>query len=347
MTVTEVRPRSAQNTTDERRVRVFSGIQPSGALTLGNYLGAVRRWVKQQHERQSIHAIVDLHAMTVPFDARDLRQRTLDLAAGLLACGIDPEKAILFVQSQVHEHTELTWILSSQTMYGELSRMTQFKEKSRGSDSESILSALLFYPVLMVADILLYDTDSVPVGEDQRQHVELTRDVAQRFNAKFGETFVVPRADIEAEGARIMSLDDPTKKMSKSGAPGSFISFADSPDDVRRKINRAVTDSGSEIVSRADKPALTNLLGIFALMTDTPIAELEARYANAGYGQFKRELGDALVEHMAPIQARLAQFAADPGELVRILNRGTERAREIAAPKMQRVREATGVSLTI
>jgi tryptophanyl-tRNA synthetase len=341
---TDTRPAVAADA--PRKLRVFSGIQPSGALTLGNYLGAVRRWVRQQHERQSIHAIVDLHAMTVPFDAADLRQRTLDLAAGLLACGIDPELAILFAQSQVPEHSELTWILSSQAMYGELSRMTQFKDKSRRQDTESISSALLFYPVLMAADILLYDTDTVPVGEDQRQHVELTRDVAQRFNAKFGDTFVIPEADIEAEGARIMSLDDPTKKMSKSGAPGSFISFADAPDEIRRKINRAVTDSGAEIVARADKPALTNLLGIYSLMTDTPIAELEARYAGAGYGQFKRELGEALVEHMAPIQQRLAEFAADPGELIRILNRGTERAREIATPTMQRVREAVGVSLT-
>jgi tryptophanyl-tRNA synthetase len=346
MVATETKSHTALANASERRVRVFSGIQPSGALTLGNYLGAVRRWVKQQHERQSIHAIVDLHAMTVPYDPADLRQRTLDLAAGLLACGIDPEKAILFAQSQVPEHSELTWVLSAQTMYGELSRMTQFKEKSRGSESESIISALLFYPVLMAADILLYDTDTVPVGEDQRQHVELTRDVAQRFNARFGETFVIPKADIEGEGARIMSLDDPTKKMSKSGAPGSFISFADTPDEIRRKINRAVTDSGSEIVARSDKPALTNLLGIFALMTDTSVADLEARYAGAGYGQFKRELGEALVEHMAPIQARLAEFSADPGELTRILDRGTERAREYATPKMRDVRAKIGVKLT-
>ena len=346
MVATTTQPQTAKPGGSQRKQRVFSGIQPSGSLTLGNYLGAVRRWVKQQYEHQSIHAIVDLHAMTVPFEAADLRQRTLDLAAGLLACGIDPEVAILFAQSQVPEHTELTWILSSQTMYGELSRMTQFKEKSRGADSESINSALLFYPVLMASDILLYDADSVPVGEDQRQHIELTRDVAQRFNTKFGETFVIPRPDIEGEGARIMSLDDPTRKMSKSGAPASFISFADSPDEVRRKINRAVTDSGTEIVSRADKPALTNLLGIFALMTDTPVADLESRYAGAGYGQFKRELGEALVAHMAPIQARLADFAADPGELTRILERGTQRAREYATPKMEDVRAKVGASLT-
>ena len=346
MEVVVTEPQLTGATRREGAQRVFSGIQPSGSLTLGNYLGAVRRWVRQQHERQSIHAIVDLHAMTAPYDPEDLRRRTLDLAADLLACGIDPEKAILFVQSQAPEHTELTWVLANQAMFGELSRMTQFKDKSRGRDAESIGAGLLFYPVLMASDILLYDTDTVPVGEDQRQHIELTRDIAHRFNTKFGPTFVIPEADIEAEGARIMALDDPTKKMSKSGAPGSYISFADTADEIRRKINRAVTDSGSEIVAAPDKPALTNLLGIYALMTDTPVAELERRYAGVGYGQFKRELGDALVEQMAPIQQRVADIRNDPGELTRLLNRGTERAREYATPKMREVRERTGISLT-
>jgi tryptophanyl-tRNA synthetase len=327
----------------EQRKRVFSGIQPSGSMTLGNYLGAVRRWVTQQHERQSIHCIVNLHAMTLPYDPIDLRRRTLDLAAELIACGIDPEQAILFVQSEVPEHAELTWVLSTQTMFGELSRMTQFKEKGRGE--ERVGSGIFFYPVLMAADIILYDTDSVPVGEDQRQHVELTRDVAQRFNATFGETFVIPEADIEKEGARIMALDDPTKKMSKSGGPANYIAFMDSPDEIRRKISRAVTDSGSEVVAREDKPALTNLLTIFSLFTDTPIAELETRYAGVGYGQFKRDLADAIVEQMAPIQARLAELQSDPDAIVHILNRGTERARELATPKMEQVRQATGVSL--
>jgi tryptophanyl-tRNA synthetase len=326
------------------RRRVFSGIQPSGATTIGNYLGAIKRWVHQQHQHQSIHCIVNLHAMTVPYDPADLRQRTLDLTAVLLACGIDPEKAILFAQSEVPEHTELTWVLSTQTMFGELNRMTQFKDKGRGDDR--VGSGLFFYPVLMASDILLYDTDSVPVGEDQRQHLELTRDVAERFNATFGETFRVPEADIEAEGARIMSLDDPTKKMSKSGAPGSYIAFQDTPDEIRRKVNRAVTDSGSEIVAREDKPALTNLLTIYSLFTGTPVSELEQRYEGSGYGQFKGDLGQAIVEHVAPIQSRLAEFSSDPGELIRILNRGTERAREIATPKMEQVRRVTGISLT-
>jgi tryptophanyl-tRNA synthetase len=341
--VAEPRTQPATLGSTERRKRVFSGIQPSGSMTIGNYLGAVRRWVVQQHERQSIHCIVNLHAMTLPYDPIDLRRRTLDLAAELIACGIDPEKAILFVQSEVPEHTELTWILSTQTMMGELGRMTQFKDKGRGN--ERVGSGLFFYPVLMAADIILYDTDSVPVGDDQRQHVELARDVAQRFNATFGETFVVPEADIEKEGARIMALDDPTKKMSKSGGPANYIAFMDSPDEIRRKINRAVTDSGSEIVARDDKPAMTNLLGIFSLFTDTPVSELEERYAGVGYGQFKRELADAVIAEMSPIQTRLADLSSDPEEIVRILNRGTERAREIATPKMEQVRQATGISL--
>lgn len=343
MVATEARPQTMTNAVSKRRV--FSGIQPSGATTLGNYLGAIKRWTVQQYQHQSIHSIVNLHAMTMPYDAADLRQRTLDLAAVLLACGIDPEAAILFAQGDVPEHTELTWMLSTQTMFGELNRMTQFKDKGRGDERAG--AGLFFYPVLMAADILLYDTNSVPVGEDQRQHIELTRDVATRFNATFGETFVIPEADIEAEGARIMSLDDPTKKMSKSGSTGSYIAFQDSADDIRRKINRAVTDSGSEIVARDDKPAMTNLLGIYSLMTDVPVAELERRYDGSGYGAFKREMGDALVEHMAPIQQRLAELTADPGELMRILARGRDRAREIAVPKMEQVRAVTGISLNV
>jgi tryptophanyl-tRNA synthetase len=343
MVSTETRPQTTTSTGSKRRV--FSGIQPSGATTLGNYLGAIKRWAIQQHQHQSIHSIVNLHAMTVPYDAADLRQRTLDMAAVLIACGIDPEVALLFAQGDVPEHTELTWTLATQSMFGELNRMTQWKDKGRGEERAG--AGLFFYPVLMASDILLYGTNTVPVGEDQRQHVELTRDVATRFNATFGETFVIPEADIETEGARIMSLDDPTKKMSKSGAPGSFISFQDSPDEIRRKINRAVTDSGSEIVARADKPAMTNLLTIYSLMTDTPISELERRYEGSGYGTFKREMGDALVEQMAPIQQRLAELSDDPGELMRILARGRERAREIASPTMERVRVATGIRLNV
>jgi tryptophanyl-tRNA synthetase len=329
-----------------RQKRILSGIQPSGDLTLGNYLGAIRNWVRQQHECQSYHPIVNLHAMSVPYDPTVLRRRTLELAAGLLACGIDPEKSVLFVQSEVPEHTELTWILCTQTMYGELGRMIQFKEK-RGSASDAKVGAgLFFYPVLQAADILIYDADLVPVGEDQRQHIELTRDVGMRFNATFGETFKIPEADIKTDGARIMGLDDPTKKMSKSASTAAnFIALSDAPDVIRKKINRAVTDSGSEIVAREDKPAITNLLTIFSLVTNTPITELEARYEGSGYGQFKRDLGDAVAEHLDPIQKRMNELTGDPDELRRILHRGTERAREITVPKMVRVREVTGISL--
>lgn len=336
-----------KSTTDAtKKKRILSGIQPSGEVTLGNYLGAIRNWVRQQDECESLHPIVNLHAMTQPFDPEVLRRRTLELAAGLLACGIDPEKAVLFVQSQVPEHTELTWILCTQTMYGELGRMIQFKEK-RGAASDAKTGAgIFFYPVLMAADILIYDADLVPVGEDQRQHIELTRDVATRFNTHFGETFKLPEADIKTDGARIMGLDDPAKKMSKSAASqANFVALADSSDTIRKKINRAVTDSGSEIVAREDKPALTNLLTIYSLITDTPIADLEARYEGAGYGQFKRDLGDAVAEHLLPIQKRYAELTSDPAELQSILRRGTERAREITAPKMVRVREVTGISL--
>lgn len=329
-----------------RQKRILSGIQPSGDLTLGNYLGAIRNWVRQQYDCQSFHSIVNLHAMTVPFDPQVLRRRTLEMAAGLLACGIDHERAVLFVQSQVPEHTELTWILTTQTMYGELGRMIQFKEK-RGTASDVKTGAGLFvYPVLQAADILIYDADLVPVGEDQRQHIELARDIAIRFNTTFGDTFTVPEADIKTDGARIMGLDDPTKKMSKSAASqANFIALSDEPDVIRRKINRAVTDSGSEIVAREDKPALTNLLTIFSLVTDTPISELEQRYDGAGYGQFKRDLGDALAGHLEPIQLRMKELLSDSTELEAILRRGTERAREVTVPKMERVREVTGISL--
>lgn len=344
--VASVKPIQQEQGARSGKKRILSGIQPSGVPTLGNYLGAIRHWVVQQYEAESFHPIVNLHAMTVPYDPEDLRRRTLDLAASLLACGIDPEVAVLFVQSEIPEHTELTWILSTQTMYGELSRMTQFKDKSRGQEADSIGAGLFFYPVLMAADILIYDADLVPVGDDQRQHVELTRDIAHRFNTRFGETFVIPEADIKSEGARIMGLDDPTVKMSKSAASEyNFISLADDPDTIRRKIRRAVTDSGSEIVAREDKPAITNLLTIYSQVTNTSIADLEAQYEGKGYGDFKKELAEALVEHLQPIQERIAEYQSDPDELIGLLKRGTERARQVTAPKLARVREVTGLSL--
>lgn len=334
----------AETNSGRTKPRILSGIQPSGIPTLGNYLGAVRHWVRQQHEAESFHPIVNLHAMTMPYDPKDLHQRTYELAASLLACGIDPEIAVLFVQSQIPEHTELTWILSTQTMFGELSRMTQFKDKSRGEQPERVGTGIFFYPVLMAADILVYDADLVPVGDDQRQHVELTRDIAQRFNATFGETFVIPEADIKEEGARIMGLDDPTMKMSKSAASEyNFISMNDDDDTIRRKVRRAVTDSGSEIRAADDKPALTNLLTIYAQITGRTIAEIEQEYEGKGYGDFKNGLADVLVEAISPIRARIGEFQADRGELDRVLALGRTRAREITVPKLERVREVTGL----
>ncbi len=326
------------------KTRIFSGIQPTGTPHLGNYLGAIRNWVDEQHHARSIHCIVDLHSMTLPFDASTMRERTRELAAGLLASGIDPELAILFVQSDVREHTELTWYLSTQAMYGELSRMTQFKDKSRGQGNERIPSALFFYPVLMAADILLYDTDSVPVGDDQRQHVELARDIAQRFNGTFGETFVVPEADIREVAARVMALDDPTSKMSKSAASEyNYISLADDDDTIRRKVRRAVTDSGSEIVAGPDKPAITNLLTILSAVTDTSVAALEEQFQGKGYGDFKNAVAEALVEKIGPIREQILEYRADPGEVDRILERGAERAREMASVKIEEVRQAVGL----
>jgi tryptophanyl-tRNA synthetase len=324
--------------------RILSGIQPSGIPTLGNYLGAIRHWVRQQYEAESYHPIVNLHAITQAFDPKDLRQRTYDLAAALLACGIDPDIAVLFVQSHVPEHTELTWILSTQTMFGELSRMTQFKDKSRGQEAEAVGTGLFFYPILMAADILIYDADLVPVGDDQRQHVELTRDIAHRFNTKFGETFVIPEADIKEEGARIMGLDDPTSKMSKSAASEyNYISLNEDDDSIRRKVRRAVTDSGSEVVAAPDKPALTNLLTIYSQLAEQPIGEIEREFEGRGYGDFKNALAELLVESLAPIRQRIVEYQSDRTELDRILAHGRDRAREITVPKMQRVREVTGL----
>ena len=274
-------------------MRIFSGIQPTGDKHLGNLIGGFRQYAATQERGEGFFCIVDLHSISVDYDPEDFREKTLDLAAMLFATGLDPERSTVFAQSHVSAHAEAGWLLGSVTSFGQLNRMTQFKDKGRGDERAG--AGLFFYPVLMASDILLYDTDSVPVGDDQRQHIELTRDVATRFNATFGETFVIPAADIEAEGARIMALDDPTKKMSKSGAPGSYIAFQDTPDEIRRKINRAVTDSGSEVVASPDKPALTNLLCIYSIFSDTPVAELEARYQGVGYGGFKKDLGDVIV----------------------------------------------------
>lgn len=326
----------------ERRLRVFSGMQPSGSAHLGNYLGAIRNWVLQQDRYESIFCVVDLHALSLPIDPDELSANILNLASVMLAAGIDPEQSILFVQSDVREHSELCWLLSAVTQYGELRRMTQFKDKSEGRDEVS--AALFTYPILMAGDIILYDADLVPVGEDQKQHIELTRDVAHRFNTRYGETFVIPEPDIKPEGARIMALDDPTKKMSKSsGNPNSYIALLDDPDTIRRKIRRAVTDSGSEVRAGDDKPALTNLLTIYSLLSGESIPELEAKYEGKGYGAFKADLAEVVVTAIQPIQERLAELTANPDEVRRILERGADRAGEMAARKMELVRHRMGI----
>ena len=323
---------------------MFSGIQPTGDLHLGNYLGAIRNWVALQDDNECFFSIVDLHAMTLPWDAATLEDQTLKTAANVIACGVDPAKAVLFVQSDVPEHTELTWVLLCVARMGELRRMIQFKEKSRG-ETESVGVGLFTYPVLQAADVLLYQAHGVPVGDDQRQHVELMRDLALRFNQSFGEVFVLPEAWIPATGARVMALDDPTQKMSKSaGREASSILLVDPPEAVSKKLKSAVTDSGREVRATADKPALANLLGIYSLLEGTPVSELEARFADSGYGDFKAALAEAAVAALAPIRARSEELMSDRAELSRILQAGAESARSVATETIAAVRAAVGLA---
>lgn len=333
----------ATATRQDRRLRVFSGIQPSGNFHLGNYLGAIRNWVKQQELYDNVFCIVDLHALSLSTTREGLRSNVRNLANIILASGIDPEVSTLFVQSHVREHAELCWLLNSVTQYGELRRMTQFKDKSAGQD-DSVSAALFVYPVLQAADILLYDTDLVPVGDDQKQHIELTRDIAYRFNARYGDTFVLPAPDIKDNGARIMALDDPRKKMSKSSSnPGSYIALSDEPDVIRKKIKRAVTDSGSEVVIDPEKPALTNLITIYALLTESDPHGVQEHFAGKGYGAFKAELADVIVTAIEPVQQRLAELEAQPERVASLLDRGAETARQQASRKMTHVRDRIGV----
>lgn len=328
---------------DDRRARVFSGIQPSGEFHLGNYLGAIRNWVKQQDMYDSVFCIVDLHALSLSTTREGMRSNIRNLANTILASGIQPEMSTLFVQSHVREHAELCWLLNSVTQYGELRRMTQFKDKSNGQD-DSVSAALFDYPVLQAADILLYDTDLVPVGDDQKQHIELTRDIAYRFNARYGDTFVLPAPDIKANGARIMALDDPTKKMSKSASnPGSYIALNDEPDVIRRKIKRAVTDSGSEVVIDPAKPALTNLVSIYALLTEMEPESVQEHFVGKGYGAFKAELAEVIVTAIGPLQQRLGELEAQPEYVTSLLDQGAETARLDAARKMTHVRDRMGI----
>lgn len=324
------------------RTRVFSGIQPSGNFHLGNYLGAIRNWVNQIDQSDSIFCVVDLHAVSSNTDPATLRAHITNVASSLLASGLDPDRCMLFVQSDVPAHSQLQWLLNSVTQFGELRRMTQFKDKSAGR-GDSVSAAIFSYPVLMAADIILYDTDQVPVGDDQRQHVELTRDIVNRFNARYGATFVVPEADIKTEGARIMSLDNPFEKMSKSSPrEASYIAFSDSADAIRKKIRRAVTDSGDAIRSAPDKPAMTNLIQIFGLLGGMSTGEVEHHFEGKRYGDFKKELAELVVEKLEPIQAELHHLSQQPDYISDVLARGAERANQIAEHKMALVRERMG-----
>jgi tryptophanyl-tRNA synthetase len=316
--------------------RVFSGIQPSGTPHLGTYLGALKNWVSIQDDYDNFYCIVDLHALTVPQDPKVLRYNVRELAAVFLAVGLDPGRAVIFRQSRVSAHAELAWLLNCIAKVGELSRMTQFKDKAQRGGAEAASVGLYDYPVLQAADILLYGTHLVPVGEDQRQHLELSRTLARRFNGMYGETFVVPEPMILEVGARVMALDEPAQKMSKSSpTPAGYVALLDEPETIRRKIRRAVTDSGTEIVAGPEKPALTNLLGIYAALAGETIPELEERYAGRGYGDFKQDLAEVVVEALSPIRERALELLDDPRELDEILEVGAERAREVAASTLR------------
>ncbi|MDQ3891275.1 MAG: tryptophan--tRNA ligase [Actinomycetota bacterium] len=313
------------------RRRVFSGIQPSGTSHLGTYLGALKNWVSVQEEHESYFCIVDLHALTVPQNPKVLRANVREMAAIFIAVGLDPERAVIFRQSRVSEHTELGWLLNCIARVGELTRMTQFKDKSQRGGAESASVGLYAYPVLQAADILLYNAHLVPVGEDQRQHLELSRTLARRFNGLYGETFAVPEPMILETGARVMALDEPTQKMSKSApTPAGYIALLDEPDVIRRKIRRAKTDSGTEVVATPDKPALTNLLGIYASLTGSSIPEIEEQYRGKGYGDFKKDLAEVVVECLSPIREQTLELLDNPRELDEVLEAGAEKAREVA-----------------
>jgi tryptophanyl-tRNA synthetase len=321
--------------------RIFSGIKPSGESTLGNYSGGYRQYARTQEEGDGFFCIVDLHAITVEHDPEELHRLTLHIAAMLFATGLDPERSTVFVQSHVTAHSEAAWLLGSATSYGELRRMTQFKEK--GEQQEFVSSALFVYPVLMAGDILLYRTDIVPIGDDQRQHLELTRDIAQRFNSRFGETFTVPDGVYPEVGARIMDLQDPEGKMGKTGSTEQgTVLIMDPPDAVRAKFKTAVTDSGREIEHREDKAGISNLIEIMTVATGETIPEVEARFDGQGYGAFKEAVAEAVIELVEPIQRRYEEIRADEPELMRMLALGAEKARSASAPTLEQMYEKMG-----
>jgi tryptophanyl-tRNA synthetase len=322
-------------------MRIFSGIRASGAKTLGNYSGGFRQYAATQEQGEAFFCIVDLHSITTPFEPAELHDSTLDLAAMLFATGLDPDRSTVFVQSHVSAHPEAAWLLSSVTSFGELRRMTQFKD--RAAEQDFVSAGLFTYPVLMAADILLYRTNVVPVGDDQRQHVELTRDIAERFNQRFGETFAVPEVAIPEEGARIRNLQEPERLMSTTrGAPQGVVRLIDPPEVVRRKFKTAVTDSGREVRHDPDKPGISNLIEIMSVATGEKIPEIEARYDGQGYGPFKEEVAEAVVALLGPIQQRYQELRVDEGELQALLAHGADKARAASAPTLQQMYESMG-----
>ena len=327
----------------ERKKRIFSGIQPSGELTLGSYMGAIKNWVALQDEYECFYCIVDMHAITVRQNPAELRRRALEQLAQYLACGLGPEKCVLFIQSHAPQHAELGWILGCYTQFGELSRMTQFKQKAQ-QHQENITAGLFTYPVLMTADILLYQSDLVPVGEDQRQHVELCRDIAQRFNGVYGPTFTLPEAFIPRteQGARVMSLGNPENKMSKSD-PDGCVYLMDKPEDIRRKFKRAVTDSETAVrYDKENKPGVSNLLTIYCAVTGKTMAEAEAEFAGQGYGVFKPAVGEAVIELLRPIREEAGRLMGDKAYLEGIYREGARRAQLVAGKTLSKVQRKVG-----
>jgi tryptophanyl-tRNA synthetase len=323
-------------------MRVFSGIRSSGDKTLGNYSGGFRQYVATQEQGDAFFCVVDMHSITTPFEPDVLREATLSVAAWLFATGLDPDRSTVFVQSHVTAHAEAAWLLSAVTSFGELRRMTQFKERSE--EQEFVSAGLFNYPVLMAGDILLYQTDIVPIGDDQRQHLELTRNIAERFNSRFGETFKVPEAVYPEEGARVRNLQEPERLMSTTrGAPQGVVRMIDEPEVIRKKFKTAVTDSGRDVVyDPAEKAGISNLIEILSVATGDSIDEIESRYDGAGYGQFKEDVGEAVVELLAPLQERYRELRSDDAELQRLLRIGADKAREASAPTLSAMYERMG-----
>lgn len=324
--------------------RIFSGVRPTGEIHIGNYLGAIQNWTKLQNNYDCVFCIVDLHALTTPQETKNLQKKILDLAAVYLSAGLNPKKCLFFIQSHVPEHTELTWLLNTITKIPELERMTQFKEKAK-EHRANLNAGLLDYPVLMASDILLYQTTAVPVGEDQKQHVELARTLARRFNNIYGKVFTLPEVILRKQGARIMALDNPKKKMSKSAAnPQSYIALTDSPAAIKDKIKKAVTDSGREIEYAPKKPAIANLMTIYHCFSGLPFNQIEGKYKNKGYAEFKRDLADLIINELKPFQKKMKELQKDRNRIKKILDRGAQKARQIAQKTLKSVKQKMGLA---